>query len=205
MDMLPPPNPDDAVSDEDRQAAVRWAQNALLRDQIEFEEIDDRFDAIYRAETRGELDAVFADLPTPPAPVPAPPSHPLPQTTSTLVGDIKVGGWVEVFGDLSYTSLIGDVTVDLSSAVLPDRLKISIRNLVGDTTVILPDGTRASVEGFLAIGNRKVDLSDPRPNSPIVRVRSYKLIGDTKLFSLSRLPEGLFRKLWRKLREARTS
>lgn len=180
---------------------IRHIQMAMSREEITFEEIDDRFAAVYRATTRAELDRVIDDLPTPPAPIPAPPGHPVPRQTSAFIGDVKVGGWIEIHSDMTYGTVLGDVVVDLSSANLPDGVTINVWGLIGDTTVILPDGVRATMEGFMGIGDRKVDLTDPRHGAPLVTVKVTKLLGDSKLFSLSRVPEGRFRKLWRKLRE----
>lgn len=180
---------------------IRHIQMAMSREELRFDEIDDRFAAVYSAGTRAELDQVIADLPTPPAPIPPAPGHPVPRQSSAFLGDVKVGGWIEIQSDMTYGTVLGDVVIDLSSANLPDGVTINIWNFAGDTTVILPDGVRSTLEGFMAIGSRKVDLTDPRHGAPLVTVKVFKLLGDTKLFSLSRVPEGRFRKLWRKLRE----
>lgn len=197
----PYPNPEDAITDAERQVIVRQIQTAMSRDEIRFEEIDDRFADVYKATNRAELDAVIADLPTPPAPIPPPPGHPLPRQSATFLGDLKVGGWIDVQSDLNYGTVLGDVVIDLSSATLPDGLTITVWTGAGDTTIILPDGVRAGLEGFMAFGSRKVELVDPVHGAPLVTVKVFKLIGDTKLYSLSRVPEGRFRKLWRKLRQ----
>lgn len=198
--MQPLPNPSHIVTDQDRQVMIHHVQRAMSQDLVKFEEIDDRFEAIYRAQTRAELDLVVADLPMPPAPAPVPVSHPLPSQSLALMGDVKVGGWIAVDSDLTYGTLMGDIVVDLSSGSLPERLTITCWNIFGDTTVILPDGVRASLGGFVALGDRKVDLTPPQPGSPTVIVKAYKLAGDAKIYSLSRVPEGRLRKLWQKLR-----
>jgi hypothetical protein len=180
---------------------IRHIQMAMSREEISFEEIDDRFAAVYSATSRAELDRVIDDLPTPPAPAAPPPAHPVPRQSLSLIGDVKVGGWIEIQSDMNYGTVIGDVVVDLSSATIYEPVTITVWSLIGDSTVILPDGARATLEGFMGIGGRKVDLTDPRHGAPLVTVKVIRLIGDTKLFSLSRVPEGRFRKLWRKLRE----
>lgn len=180
---------------------IRQIQLAMSRDQVKFDELDSRFEAVYAATNRAELDRVIADLPTPPEPIAPAPAHPVASQHTSLIGDVKAGGWIEVNSDVTYGTLIGDVTVDLSSATLPPELTITVWGFIGDTTVILPDGVRAVLEGFVGIGDRKVDLADPRHGAPIVKVKVLKGIGDAKLYSLSRVPEGRIRKLWRKLRQ----
>ncbi|MEM9655746.1 MAG: DUF1707 domain-containing protein [Actinomycetota bacterium] len=193
------PDADAPITEQDRQVLVRHIQSAMLQEQIGFEEIDDRFAAVYQAQTRAELDRVVHDLPSPAAPVP--PGHPVPRQSLALLGDVKVGGWIETGSEITYGTILGDVVIDLSSATLPDQVTITVWNFAGDTTVILPDGVRATLEGFLALGDRKIDLTGPRHGAPMVTVRSYKVLGDARLFSLSRVPEGRIRKLWRKLRQ----
>lgn len=198
----PPPMPhaDDQATESERELTVELVQRAMAKDAITFDELDDRFTAIYRATTRAELAEVVADLPQPPAPRPAVRGHLLPSTSFTLLGDLKVGGWVAVDSDLNYGTLFGDIVIDLSSAELPADVRITATSLFGDTTVILADGVRASVESFVLLGDRRTDLTPAREGSPTVRIVARKAFGDVKVYSLSRVPEGPFRKLWKALR-----
>lgn len=198
----PQPRPEDPLSEHERQTTVEQIQRAMADGHVEFEELDERFALIFKAETRADLAAVVSDLPTPPAPGPAPAGHPLPRSNVSLFGDIKVGGWVEVDGDLSYSTFFGDIVIDLSSARLPPELTISTYSFFGDTVVIVPDGIKAAAESVLLMGDRRTDLAPPRHDAPMVRVKGFKVLGDMKLYSLSRVPEGRFRQLWRKLRSS---
>ncbi|MGI9595077.1 MAG: DUF1707 SHOCT-like domain-containing protein [Acidimicrobiales bacterium] len=196
----PVPRPQDPLEEHERQTAVEQIQRATVDGHLDFEEIDERFGLVYNAETRADLAAVVADLPVPPTPGPIPAGHPVPRSSFAVLGDLSVGGWVEVDGDLSYTTLLGDIVIDLSSARLPPEVTITTYSLLGDTVVIVPDGVRATAQSVLLLGDRRTDLTPPRHDAPIVRVRARKALGDVKLFSLSRVPEGRFRQLWRKLR-----
>jgi len=196
----PVPRPGDPVEEHERQTTIQQIQRAMAEGHVEFEELDDRFEQVYRAETRAELVAVVADLPQRPTPAPVSPGHPLPATSFSLFGDVKVGGWVAVDTDLSYSTIFGDIVIDLSSASLPDEVVISSYSVFGDTVVIVPDGVRASLESVLLFGDRRSDLVPARSGAPTVRVKAVKVFGDNKLYSLSRVPEGRFRKLWRSLR-----
>jgi hypothetical protein len=65
--------PDIRVSDRDRDAAVDRLRAASAEGRLEADELEDRVRAALAARTRGDLDALFADLPAPqPAPPPAP-------------------------------------------------------------------------------------------------------------------------------------
>jgi hypothetical protein len=72
--------------------------------------------------------------------------------------------------------------------------------MFGDVTVILPDGVQATLESTTIFGSRKEVLSPPVNGMPYVRVVAATLFGDVKLYSLSQVPEGRMRKLWKALR-----
>ncbi|MEL7158400.1 MAG: DUF1707 domain-containing protein, partial [Actinomycetota bacterium] len=107
-------------TEQERQAMIDRIQQALAEDQIEFSDLDGRFEQVYAATTTAELEAAAAGLPElrqPPPPVVA--RHLAPQSSLSLVGDVKLGGWLAVDDDLTATAVFGDAVVDLSSAALP--------------------------------------------------------------------------------------
>ncbi len=195
------PGPADPIDDNDRAPALQRIQRAIGEGELEFAELDDRFDAVYAAATRAELEAVVADLPAQAAPEPITPvaAHPAPRSSFVMFGDLEIRGQVSVTGSLRATNVIGDTTIDLSAAELGDDVTITISSVIGDTTVIVPDGVRASLEANTILGDRKVVLSDGREGSPIIRVNGLSLIGDVNLYSLSRVPESIFRRIWKRL------
>ncbi len=195
------PDPEDLVTDADRQVVVQHVQRAVVDDIVPFEQLDARLARIHAASTRAELDAAIADLPTPPPPDrPATVGHLAPKESVTLIGDTTIGGWIDVEGDLTAVTVLGDKVIDLSSATLPPEVTISAWTLIGDTTVIVPDGVRTAVSAISVIGDRKTVLAPAQAGAPTVRIESRTLIGDVKVYSLSELPTGKLRKLWRRLR-----
>ncbi len=203
MNPVPPtdgPDPAAPVTEADRQVMVDHIQRAVVADVLDFDQLDDRFSLIFRANTRAELDAVAADLPAPPAPQVTPVGHLAPSRSIRLIGDTKIGGWVDLEGDLTCWSIVGDVFVDLSSAELPDDVTITVWTLIGDVTVILPDGVRTALSNTVIIGDRTASIAPARLGASTVRVKFRALIGDSAMYSLSQLPKGRVRKLWRRLR-----
>jgi hypothetical protein len=196
----PAPLPNDPLKEHERQTAVRRIQRAMADGLIEFDDLDERFDQVFKANTRSELTAALSDLPTPTGPEPRPLGQPIAKTSFSLFGDLKLGGWIDASGDLSYSTVFGDIVIDLSSADLPQQMEIRSFSLFGDTTVIVPDGTRAVIESVQVFGDRKVSLAAPYPGAPMVTVKPTTVFGDAKLYSLSQVPEGRLRKLWRSLR-----
>ncbi len=194
--------PDDQITDADRAITRRVVQDALARDEVQFGELDDRFAAIYTASSRAELDAVIADLPTPPPPVPVPRSHPLSGSSFSVFGDLKRGGDLEVGRALSFTAIFGDVVLDLSTSMIVDGAHIAVTSVFGDATLILPDGVRVEQQAFTVFGDQKVGLVPPFGDSPTVTVATRLVFGDSKIYSLSQVPDGPLRRLWKALRRS---
>jgi hypothetical protein len=206
MDDLTPsmggPTPDAPITEFDRQAMVYRIQSALAEDHLEFSEVDDRFGLVFAAQTREELAASVAGLPEPPQPPPPQDArHFASDHSFSVIGDIKIGGWLAVGKSLSATTLIGDVIVDVSSAAFDeDGLDITATVVIGDVKIVVPDGARVQSSVVNLIGGRKEILVAPAPGAPVVRIKAYGLIGDVAIYSLSAVPEGKLRRMWAALR-----
>lgn len=188
----------------ERQQLVDRIQQALAEDLIPFEELDDRFAAVYAATTTAELERATADLPTPRYQPPAPTArHPAPRTQFSLIGDAKIGGWIALGPEVSVTSIIGDAVVDLSSATIgQDGVTVNLYSFIGDAKVIVPDGARVQVDTVTMIGDRRQELSPPLDGGPLIRITGFAAIGDLRVYSLSLVPDGALRRLWSKLRRS---
>ncbi len=196
------PVPETPIADTERQVVVGRIRRAMVDDLIEFDAIDERFAAIYAANTRAELALVTQDLPQLPPPMPARPQHPVSLRQFSVFGDIKsVGDVSEVDGDVSYKSIFGSVVVDLSSMIVPpEGISISANSVFDNVTVIVPDGYRVAIDTRSVFDSSKQSLSPPLPGAATIRVRTRSVFGSTKLYSLSRVPEGRLRRMWNKLR-----
>lgn len=174
----------------------------MVEDLIPFDELDDRFAAVYEASSRAALERVASDLPAPQDLPPAPTArHPAPRTQFSLLGDLEVGGWLALDSEMTVTGVVGDITVDLSSAGIgPEGVTINVRSLLGDTKVIVPDGARVQINAVQVIGDRREALSEPVAGGPLIRIAGFQAIGDLRVYSLSLVPDGALRRLWSKLR-----
>ncbi len=164
---------------------------------LEFEEIGDRFETVYKAETVTDLEPAVGDLP---AFESISPSHPAPSQDFKLVGDIKrtIG---DLGGGYKCVSVIGDIRLDLSSVDLSSGdVNVTCWSFVGDVTIIVPDGVRVHHGGMTIIGDGTEALVSPAAGGPLIGVEVFQLVGDRKIYSLSLLPKGRLRKWWRSLR-----
>lgn len=187
-----------------QQAGVDRIQLALAEDVVRFEEVDDLFEKVYAATTQAEIDTALAGLPVPvQPPPPVDIRHLAPARSFSLLGDLKIGGWIAVGAELEATSVIGDAVVDVSSAAIgPDGLDIKVRSLLGDVKVIVPDGVRVQSSMNVVIGSRKESLVPPVAGAPLIRINVVSVVGDAMVYSLSEVPEGALRRAWAALRRA---
>ncbi len=186
------------IGDAERSKAIRQIQRAMATGHLEFDEIGDRFEKVYRAQTKNELEPVVADLPPLAA---APPAHPAPLMDFKLVGDTKRGGLSDVGEGYTCINVIGDIRLDLTSLDFSrGDVNVTCWSAIGDVKIIVPDGVRVQRGGVTILGDGKEALVPPVDDAPLVKVEIFQLIGDTKIYSLSLVPEGRLRKWWRKLR-----
>lgn len=208
MDEADPPTEGSSLpapmTDVDQQAAVDRIQLALANDQIEFSQVDQLFERVYAATSKAEIEAALVGLPKPAQPPPPVNSrHFAPASSFSLIGDVKVGGWLAVGPEIEATALIGDVVIDVSSAAIAATgLDIQVRSFIGDVKVIVPDGARVQSTATSVIGDRKEILVAPIADGPVIRVNVFNLIGDVAVYSLSAVPEGKLRRLWAMLRRS---
>lgn len=167
------------VSDADRDHVVTQLRDHSVAGRLTLEELSERIEGAYAARTKGELERVTADLPAAPA---------ARRTTSrwivALIGDLKrTGRWrlaeksVAVLG-------IGDLHLDLRGAEISGlESTITVVALIGDVTVVVPEGVDVEIGGVLLIGDRRHDApsTPPHPGAPVVHVRVFALIGDVRV------------------------
>ena len=177
-------------------------QQALAEDQLDFAELDHRFAIVYAANTRAELEQAAAGLPElrqPPPPVAA--RHLAPTSSFSLFGDVKIGGWIAVDGNIDVSSVFGSIVLDLSSAVLPTGgVTVISRTVFGDVKVVVPDGVRVQTQVKSVFGSRTETVTPALDGAPIVRIHSSTVFGSTSVYSLSMVPVGALRRLWIALR-----
>ncbi|MGY1689543.1 DUF1707 domain-containing protein [Geodermatophilus sp. SYSU D01105] len=174
------------VSDTDREATVTRLQTALAEGRIDLYEFGDRVEGVYASVTTADLDRLVADLP-----VDAPPPVEIvgtrvPETMTSVFGDIKVEGTADVPRDAS--TVFGDIRLDLRNLRTDaERIDLVLGTVFGDVDVIVAEGVDAEISGWTVFGDRKTQLAPvPRvAGTPRVVVRARTVFGDLKLRSLA--------------------
>lgn len=185
---------DEAIraSDSERAAIVERLKTAHDEGRLTLDEFTDRIAKARQAQTRGELQALVADLPVA-ATAGAPSggsraagsatSGRAPETRITPLGGWKQRGRIRLDHDINVYSLIGGVDLDLTNAeFVTNEVAITTGSLLGGMDVTVPSNVRVEVEGITLLGGRDITTQQPSdPNAPVLRLRVFRLIGGTEV------------------------
>ena len=173
-------HPELRVSDADREATVVRLREAGGEGRLTLEELAERVERADAARTRGDLDALTADLPAGAGAVhvPAAPAKERRWIVAIMGGEQRKGRWRPA-RRTNAIAVMGGVDIDLREAELADGAEILAIPVMGAVTVVVPDGVSVELSGFALMGGTSGpdDRVLPLPNSPVVRVRAFSLMG----------------------------
>ncbi|QIX28819.1 DUF1707 domain-containing protein [Nocardioides sp. JQ2195] len=203
------------ISDADRHRVAEVLREAAGEGRIDFDELDERLEATYAAKTYADLVPITVDLPTkgieaahPTSPTPV--GSPVPATVhaprhnaslAIMGGQDRKGVW-EVGASHTAFALMGGIDLDLREAVLTARETTIVANTVmGGIDVIVNAHTHVIVEGVGVMGDfsQARDRVEPQigPDSPVVRVKGFALMGGVTVVRKPMPGEGRGRRLKR--------
>lgn len=175
---------DDATraSDREREAAVARLTSAAGEGRLTFEELADRTELAERAVTRGELEAVVADLPAGPASWPATVATPPRARERSILGDLRrSGGWA-VPARGRWSTWLGDVMLDLREARLPDgEIHLTVTTVLGDVQLLVPEGMDVELRTRTFLGDVKREDTAGRGGGPRVVIHVRTVFGDVRV------------------------
>lgn len=185
------PPPGLRASDAEREQVVEALSEHATTGRLTLAELEERIGLAYRATTRGELDRLVADLPSPGAAAAAPDTRRRKLTrwiVAIMGGNDKSGRW-RVAKSVTAVAIMGGHTIDLRNAELDsDDTTIIVVSIMGGADVYVPDTVDLEVGGFSLMGGtgEKGSTRAPRRGAPRIRVLAYNLMGGTDVW---RLPE----------------
>ena len=179
------PEPAIRASDEERDVVVCRLNAAAAEGRLTFEELSDRMGLALGARMRGELARLTADLPdgvsrqadaVPAAPVPK-------ERHTSIFGEVKRGGRWTVVAHSSWSSLFGNITLDLrESQVAAPEIVIDVRSVFGNVDLLVPEGINVVVEARSTFGQVQQDAGDDAtPGAPRVIVRGGSTFGRVRI------------------------
>jgi hypothetical protein len=173
--------PELRVSDADREATVMRLREAGGEGRLTLEELAERVEAADAARTRADLDALTADLPDSPEHGAAPADLPRKERrwiVAIMGGETRKGRW-RPSRRTNAIAVMGGIDIDLREAQLADGAEILAIPVMGAVSITVPEGVSVEMSGFSLMGGNSGpdDRIPPLPNSPVVRVRAFSLMG----------------------------
>jgi hypothetical protein len=167
--------PELRVSDDDREATVAQLRAAGGEGRLTLEELAERVELADAARTRGDLDALTADLPYA---APAIERKDRGWIVAIMGGAERKGRWRPA-RQTNVVTIMGGAELDLREAELADGLSITAVTVMGGIGIAVPEGVSVELGGFAVMGANggPRDKVPPLPNAPVVRVRAFSLMG----------------------------
>ena len=146
---------------------------------LTLEELAERVELADAARTRGDLDALTADLPT---------------TArrrrrrrrrkdrrwvvAILGGETRMGRW-RPSRRTNAVAVMGGIDIDLREAELADGAEFLAIGIMGAVSIVVPEGVSVEMSGLALMGGNSGpdDRVPPLPHAPLVRVRAFSLMG----------------------------
>lgn len=216
MSETQPPDPWSLrASDAERDAYLTLLREAYAEGRLDAAEYEERMQVALAAKTYRDLLPVVRDLPIDPARLPRPsglyryqppaglpvvrPQVPVPVPTSgfgldnsllAVFGSTRRSGAWQVPASLPALALFGEVTINLTDAVLPGPVtELKCNAVLGSVEVIVPDAVNVEVNGVGVFGSfERIDkrkggntLRTPAAGAPWIRVTGVALFGSVEV------------------------
>ena len=170
----------------------------FAQDNLTMEELEQRLDQVYAANTASALTAVLEGLPslspeTPTSVASAAQTSPLvrPQEgygwrtlIALMSGITRRGAWIAP-RRLQALAVMGGIELDFRSAQITHQVtEINILAIMGGVVVTVPRGMRVESDGFAIMGefdDGHGDLPTTDPNAPVIRVRGVAIMGGVEV------------------------
>jgi hypothetical protein len=181
--MQPDSTPPVRISDAQREQALTRLRHACIDGRLTLEEFSERTEAVLTARTEAQLIPAIADVVTirsSSSPAVSPPV----ERIVAVLGDVRRRGRWRIHPQTVAIAVAGDCELDLRGVeVTADEVEITVYAVMGDVTLIVPEGIDVDLTGVAVMGDRRAELADvpPLPGAPRIRVRAHTFIGDVKV------------------------
>jgi len=197
----------------ERERAVQALASHFAQDHLTTQELELRFEKVYRAASTAELQALLGGLPVlvpspvaletlPQYSVASAATVPREKRLLALMGEVRRKGNWTVPSRLHLFAAMGAIRLDLREAQIPaEGVEIDATAMMGEVRIVLPPGLHAEVDGLAVLG----EFSDRTAgaastiDAPVIRVKGVAFMGAVRVET--RLPnEGMMEAWKRRLR-----
>lgn len=194
------------ASDDERHRVVDLLGEHASAGRITLSELEERVGRAYAATTRAELAELTADLPTPakPAESEAQPRRRAQWWLAIMGGSTRRGNR-RLARRVNVVAIMGGDDIDLRDAEIEGgELVLNVYSIMGGPDIYLPDTVEVELSGPAIIGgnDERGSARQPRPGSPVVRIRSFSLMGGVDLWRLPANTRGMSLKAARRTAKA---
>ena len=195
------------VSDAERDQTLRVLGEHAAVGRLTLDELEERSSRALAAKTRGELATLISDLPQEAgqeSPAPALARKPVRWMVAIMSGSHRRGRFRAV-GRINAVAIMGGDEIDLREAEIEGgELTINLVAIMGGANVYVPDSVELDVGGFSLMGGNTEygTVRPPRPGAPVVRLRTWNLMGGATIFRVPPQARGLGLKEARRLAKA---
>ena len=166
------------ASDEDREGALGRLRERVADGSLTLDEFADRAGVALVARTRGQLQAIVADLAA--GPVGATRRRqPRRWLVAVMSGSKAKGRW-RAAGSVRAVAFWGSCQLDFRRAEIEaPEVRVTAVALMGGIDVIVPEGIDVELTGLAVMGGKHLRVADvpALPGSPVIRVRAFALMG----------------------------
>ena len=178
------------ASDAERERAAETLRRAAGLGRLTMEELDERLQDAYAAQTRAELEQLVADVVVPGEDVPAEGTRRMPVRAGddgahwliAIMGGCERKGRWRLGRRSTSLNIMGGADLDLNDAELAaQEVELTVFSLMGGADIYVPDGLNVEVSDFALMGGNGVDVGDPRPDpgGPVLRLKLISIMGGT--------------------------
>lgn len=196
------------ASDAERHQVVELLGEHAAAGRLTLSELEERIVRAYAATTRDELAELTRDLPGAGEAVVAQPAAEVSTRQRrrrsrwffAIMGGSTWRGRCRLSGKVNTISIMGGDNIDLREAEIEgDEVVINAVSIMGGPTIYVPDSIEVEISGPAIMGGNDERGSNrrPRAGSPLVRIRSFAIMGGVDLWRLPAETRGMG------LREAR--
>lgn len=202
----PVPRGELRVSDQDRDATLSALGEHAAAGRLTLDELEQRAEQALTAKTRGDLDLLTQDLPGTTGQVQTATQRRKPiRWIVAIMGGSQRRGRFRLGAAVNVVNIMGGDEIDLRDAEIEGgETTLNMFSLMGGSNIYLPHTVDVEIGGISIMGGNQERgaISRPRPGAPVIRLRSYNLMGGLTIWRLPPEARGLSLKESRRLAKA---
>jgi Domain of unknown function (DUF1707)/Cell wall-active antibiotics response 4TMS YvqF len=173
------------ASDDERHGVVELLGDHAAAGRISLAELEERVDRAYHASTRAELAELTRDLPA--LSKPTRPGRKPSRWFFAIMGGSTRRGKRRLEGRLNVFAVMGGDDIDLREAEIEgSELVVNVFAVMGGVGIYLPDTVEVELSGPAIMGgfDERGSPRPPRPGAPLVRIRSFAIMGGVDVWRI---------------------